>query len=110
MMFLHHVLQCPSGEVVERRGSLGRLSGINRIILRVLVFMPIGWSSLNAMRTFDREPTLQERAIDSLQHFFAWATLALFLVGTALSLVVTVVRVRSSMSADGINARSGNRG
>jgi hypothetical protein len=46
LMFLHHVIQRPSGTVAERRDFRGRLSRINMGIVRILVFMPIGWSAL----------------------------------------------------------------
>jgi hypothetical protein len=110
LMFLHHVIQRPSGERVERRGSLPRRSEINRVVVRILVFMPIVWCVLNAIRPFDREPTLKERAIDLVQRCFSWATLVLFLVATALTMVATVARLRASMRAAGVNIPSSNRG
>uniref|UniRef100_Q01TR6 Transmembrane protein n=1 Tax=Solibacter usitatus (strain Ellin6076) TaxID=234267 RepID=Q01TR6_SOLUE len=99
LMFLHHVIR-PSGEGVER--DSGRPPRwINTAVVRVLVFMPIGWSVLNAIRPFDREPALKERAIVFVQRCFSWATLALFLVATALSLIATVARLRASMRPQG---------
>lgn len=103
LLFLHHVIQRPTGTVAERRDFRGRISRINMAIARILVFMPIGWSALNAIRPFDREPTFAEKAIDLVQRCFSWTTLALFVATTALFLVMVVVRLRASMRAAGVN-------
>ncbi len=114
LMFIHHVIQRPAGDLTERRDVLasgvpGRVSSINRTVVRVLAFLPIGWSALNAIRPFDREPTLNERAIDLVQHCISWGTLALVLVATALSLVAIMIRLRASTRVAG-NIPPSNRG
>jgi hypothetical protein len=101
LMFVHHIVQRPSGGVVEQRASQGRLSVLASAILRVLVFLPIGWCALNAIRPYDREPTLVERIVDSLQRCLSWATVALFFLAAALALAGMVVRYRAANRTEG---------
>lgn len=107
LMFLHHLVQRPSGDFIDTREPpptvlQGRLSRINRAVVPVLVFLPLGWSTLNAIRPFDREPTLKERAIDLLQRCLSWATLALVLIIVAFYLIVVVGRQRAALRAAGV--------
>jgi hypothetical protein len=92
LMFLHHLVQRHCGDLVAAHplsptGSEdGRqLRAANAVVLRVLVFTPIAWSGLNALRTFHREPSLTERAIGVAQHCVSWAALALFLCAAILT-------------------------
>jgi hypothetical protein len=95
VMFLHHIIQRPSALLGDthpvsprRLGTGGQLSTANTVVVRVLVFMPVAWSVLNAFRTFDREENFKERAIVMVQDCISWATLTLFLISAALTLLL----------------------
>jgi hypothetical protein len=92
LMFLHHLAQRHSEDSVAAHPlsptgpEEGRpLKAANLVALRALVFTPIAWSGLNALRTFRREPTLTERAIVMAQHCLSWAALVLFLCAAILT-------------------------
>jgi len=110
LMFLHHILQRPQTDVAGQHESRGRLRTINSVILRMVAFMPIGWSALNAIRPFDREPSSSERAIDLVQRCLSWGTLTLLLVATVIVLTAVVVRLRASTDAAAIDSQSNSRG
>ncbi len=92
VMFVHHVIQRPHGNPLSghplsptRSETAPQIRAANAAVIRGLVFAPVAWSALNALRTFDREPSLMQRAIAMLQHGVSWTALVLLVCAAILT-------------------------